>query len=78
MFYYEIPWSYQDFKSEILCFLNMYSVYAARILDLSLRSSQVLPNEERNTFTTLKALMPKLVKYFYFLETKFINAFKMC
>ena len=56
----------------------MYSVYAARILDLSLRSSQVLPNEERNTFTTLKALMPKLVKYFYFLETKFINAFKMC
>ena len=78
MFYYEIPWSYQDFKSEILRFLNMYSVYAARILDLSLRSSQVLPNEERNTFTTLKALMPKLVKYFYFLETKFINAFKMC
>ena len=31
MFYYEIPWFYQDFKSENLC-----SVHAGRILDLSL------------------------------------------
>ena len=31
MFYYEIQWFYQDFKSEYL-----YSVHAARILDLSL------------------------------------------
>ena len=46
MFYYEIPWFYQDFKSENLCFLNLYSVHAAGILDL--------PNEERNTFSTLR------------------------
>ena len=31
MFYYEIPWFYQDFKSE-----NLYLVYAASKLDLSL------------------------------------------
>ena len=36
MFYYKIPWFYQDFKSEDLCFLNVYSVHAAKILDLSL------------------------------------------
>ena len=34
MLYYKIPWFYQDFKN--LCFLNLYSVDAARILDLSL------------------------------------------
>ena len=34
MFYYEIPWFYQDFKSKNLYFLNLYSVHAARILDL--------------------------------------------
>ena len=37
MFYYEIPRFYQDFKSENLCFLNLYSVHAARILDLPLQ-----------------------------------------
>ena len=36
MFYYEILWFYQDFKTENLCFLNMHSVHAARILDLPL------------------------------------------
>ena len=36
MFYYEIQWFYQDLKGENLCFLNLYSVHAARILDLSL------------------------------------------
>ena len=36
MFYFEIPWFYQDFKSENLCFLNLYSVRTAKILDLSL------------------------------------------
>ena len=36
MFHYETPWFYQDFKSENLCFLNLYSFHAARILDLSL------------------------------------------
>ena len=36
MFYYKIPWFYQDFKSENLCFLNLHSLHAARILELSL------------------------------------------
>ena len=36
MFCYKIQWFYQDFKSENLCFLNLYSVQAARILDLPL------------------------------------------
>ena len=30
MFYYKIPWFYQDFKSENLYFLNLYSVHLAR------------------------------------------------
>ena len=34
-FCYKILWFYQDFKSENMCFLNLYSVHAARILDLS-------------------------------------------
>ena len=37
MFYYEIPGFYEVFKSENLRFLNLYSVHAARILDLSLK-----------------------------------------
>ena len=36
MFYYEIQWFYQDFKSENLCFLDLYSVHTARMLDLLL------------------------------------------
>ena len=36
MFYYEILCFYEDFKREKLCFLNLYSVHATRILDLSL------------------------------------------
>ena len=35
MFYYKIPWLYQDFKRENL-FLNLYSVHATRVLDLLL------------------------------------------
>ena len=35
IFDYVIPWFYQDFKSENLCFLNMNSVHAEGILDLS-------------------------------------------
>ena len=38
LLYYEIPWFYQDFKSQILCFLDLHSVHAARILDLSTES----------------------------------------
>ena len=34
VFYYEIQWCYQDFKSEYLCFLNLCSVRTARIQDL--------------------------------------------
>ena len=36
MFFCDIYWFYQDFKSGNLCFLNLYSVDAARILDLTL------------------------------------------
>ena len=31
MFHYKILWFYQDFKSENLPFLNLYSVQTARI-----------------------------------------------
>ena len=30
MFYYDIQWFYQGFKSENMCFLNFYSVHAHR------------------------------------------------
>ena len=43
MFYYKIQWFHQDFKSEN-CFLNMYSVQAVRILDLSLDIMLTPPN----------------------------------
>ena len=33
---YEIPWFSQDFKSENLCFLNIYSVHAGARMDLPL------------------------------------------
>ena len=36
MFYYKIPWFYQDFKSENLRFLNLHSVHAAKIRDATL------------------------------------------
>ena len=36
MFYFEIPWFYQDLKRENLRFLNLYSIHGGRILDLSL------------------------------------------
>ena len=42
MFYYEIPWIYQEFKNEILCFLSLYSVHASRILDLLLEINKGL------------------------------------
>ena len=31
MFYYEIPWFYQDFKSENLCFLNLHYTLVSKI-----------------------------------------------
>ena len=38
IFYQEIPWFYQGFQSENLCFSNLYSAHAARILDLLLEA----------------------------------------
>ena len=54
MFYYVIPWFYQDFKSENLCFLNLYSVHAARILDLSLEIMLSPPKWETKHFYNSK------------------------
>ena len=60
------PMFYQDFKNENICFLNLYySVHATRIPDLSLEISRGF------------SVMPEQV-YFFSLETKFINVFKMC
>ena len=36
MFYYETQWFYKNFKSENLWFLNLCSIRAVRILNLSL------------------------------------------
>ena len=36
MFYYKTPFIYQDFKNENLYFLNLYSIHAVKILNLSL------------------------------------------
>ena len=36
MFYYKTPFIYQDFKNENLDFLNLYSIHAVKILNLSL------------------------------------------
>ena len=38
MFYYKIPWFYQDFKNKSTCLSNLYSVQAARIVGLSLEA----------------------------------------
>ena len=65
MFCYKIQWFYQDLESENLCFLNLYSVHAARILDLSLEIILSL------------FLLAGTSIIFLFLEAKFINVFKM-
>ena len=77
MFHYEILWFYQDFKSENLCFLNLYPVHAVRILGLLLeimlsilkRGTKHLWN--CNTYFS----MSEQVSYFYFSEAKFVNVF---
>ena len=43
IFYYEIPWFYQDFRSKNPCFLNPYSGHVARILNISLEIMLCLP-----------------------------------
>ena len=60
MFYYEVPWFYQDFKIEKLCLINLNSFHARGILNLSCK---VLSNKERNAFTTLMvfSFMPEWV-----------------
>ena len=77
---HKIPWFYQDFKSKILCFLNLYSVHAVRILELSL---EIMLNSSKWVTKHLDkskifSFMPELVKYFDFLDVNFINVFKMC
>ena len=41
MFYYKIPWFYQDFKNKNPCFFNLYSVHAERTLRDHVKSSQM-------------------------------------
>ena len=53
MFHYEILWFYQDFKSENLCFLNLYPVHAVRILGLLLEIMLSILKRGTNTFGTL-------------------------
>ena len=75
---YEIPSFYQEFKSENLWFLNLHSVDAARILDLSLEIMLSPSKWGRKHLFNSKgfSFMPEQV-YFYFLEAKFVKAFKM-
>ena len=60
---------YQDFKSENLCFLSLYSVHAARI-----------PGPATRDHVKLKAFPSCSNKYniSVFLEAKFIKVLKMC
>ena len=48
MFYYEILWFYQDFKIENLNFLNLYSVHAARVLELLIEVMLSAPRRRTN------------------------------
>ena len=36
MFYCKIPFIYEDFQNENLCFLNLYSVHVEKKLNVSL------------------------------------------
>ena len=76
MFYYKTLWFYQDFKSENLCFLNMYSVHRVKILDLSLDIMLSPPKQGTKHLYNSKGFSEK--RLFYFLEAKFINVFKTC
>ena len=61
--YYKILWFYQDFKSANLCFLNLYSVHAARILDLPLEVMLSSPKWEMKHLYNSKgfSFMPEQV-----------------
>ena len=77
MFYYEIQWFYQDFKSENLCFLDLYSVHTARILDLLLEILLSPPKWGTKHLYNFKGFSWQN-RYISILETKFINVFKVC
>ena len=76
MFYYEIPWFYQDFKKQNMCFLNLYAVHPVRMLSLSLEVMLIVPKCGTKHLYKGFSFMPEQVKYFYFLQAKFINVFK--
>ena len=80
MFYYKIQWFYQDFKSENLYFSNLYSVHVARIPGLLPENMLSPPKWGTKHLYNSKdfSFVPEEVWYFYFLEAKFINVFKMC
>ena len=59
MFYLEATWFYQDFKLTSV-FLNLYSVHAERILDLT---QEIMLSEKRNIFKTLKTFSPCRNRY---------------
>ena len=68
MFYYETTWFYQNFKNENLCFLNQYSVDAARILHLSLEVMLSTPKWGTKHLYKSKGFPFMLEQvYFYFL-----------
>ena len=68
VFYYEIQWCYQDFKSEYLCFLNLCSVRTARIQDLWLEVMLSPPKWWMKHHYNSKgfSFMSKQVQYVYF------------
>ena len=63
MFYCKIQWVYQDFKSENLCFLNLYVRHAVRILDLSLEIMLTTPKWGTKHLYNIKgfSVMPEQV-----------------
>ena len=42
MFYYRIPWFYEDFKSEYLCFLNTGPVTRDHVTSSQMRNETTL------------------------------------
>ena len=72
MFYYEIPWFYRDFKKENLFFKSE----PVRMLSLSLEVMLIPPKCGTKHLYKGFSFMPEQVKYFNFLQAKFINVFK--
>ena len=72
MFYYEIPWFYRDFKKENLFFISE----PVRMLSLSLEVMLIPPKCGTKHLYKGFSFMSEQVKYFNFLQAKFINVFK--